>query len=388
MPKLIRITTVPLALRYLLTNQMHYMKEHGFEVIMVSADGKGREEVIQHEGCVHHIIPMTRKITPIADLWSLWRLYKFLKKEKPDIVHSHTPKAGLLAMLAAKMAGIKIRIHTIAGLRFMTAKGMTRRILVTMEKLTGIWATNVWPNSHSLLEYIRANKLVAVNKMEVIGLGSSNGISLARFSKNALEPLKLESIKESIKYNGQLTYLLCVGRIVKDKGIDELLNSFTRLYRENEKLRLILVGPFEDDLDPVSEKAREILKTHKAIILTGWSEEVEYFMECSFALLHPSHREGFPNVLLQAGAMLCPVICSNIEGNIDVIEHRKTGLLFKARDEEDFFQKLKWGLENPQHLQQYARELRKKIEEQYDQPVIHQRIEKKYRELLAGNFSK
>ena len=136
MPKLIRITTVPMALKHLLAGQMQYMKENGFNVIMVSADGKERDDVIQNEGCVHVIIPMTRKITPFADLKSLWQLYRFIKKEKPDIVHSHTPKAGLIAMLAAKYAGVKIRIHTIAGLRFMTSTGLTKKILVMMEKLT------------------------------------------------------------------------------------------------------------------------------------------------------------------------------------------------------------------------------------------------------------
>src|SRR5678809_968613 len=121
MPKLIRVTTVPMALKHLLSGQMRYMKESGFDVIMVSADGKEREDILKNEGCPHVIIPMTRQITPFADLRSLWRLYNFFKREKPDIVHSHTPKAGLLSMFAAKLSGVKIRIHTIAGLRFMTS---------------------------------------------------------------------------------------------------------------------------------------------------------------------------------------------------------------------------------------------------------------------------
>ena len=137
MPKLIRITTAPLSLKYLLSNQMRYMKENGFEVIMVSSDGKEWPDLLVNEGCEYRIVHMTRKITPFQDLRSLWKLYRLFCKEKPDIIHSHTPKAGLLAMLAAKLAGIKIRIHTIAGLRFMTATGMKRQMLVLMEKLTG-----------------------------------------------------------------------------------------------------------------------------------------------------------------------------------------------------------------------------------------------------------
>lgn len=383
MPKLIRVTTVPIALKYLLAGQMHYMKENGFEVIMVSADGEGREDVIQQEGCEHYIISMTRKITPFADLRSLWKLYRFFKKEKPDIVHSHTPKAGLLSMLAAKWAGVQIRVHTIAGLRFMTSKGSTRRILVTMEKLTAKYATHVWPNSFSLMNEIRKNKLVSPQKLEVIGLGSSNGINLSRFSSNTLQQDRLQKIKELIHYDEQLTYFLCVGRIVQDKGIDELLKAFTRLYEKNNRIRLILVGTFENELDPVSHETGESLKNHPGIILTGWRDDVEYFMHISFALLHPSHREGFPNVLLQAGAMLCPVICSRIAGNVDVVEHEITGLLFEAKNENELFQQLEKALINPQVLKQYAKNLRLKIEQYFDQSALHAQLRKKYLELLA-----
>ena len=382
MPKLIRVTTVPMALKVLLPGQLKYMKEQGFEVIMVSADGKERDDVIRNEEVPHHIIPMTRKITPVADLHSLWRLYRFFKKEKPDIVHSHTPKAGLLAMFAAKMAGIEIRIHTIAGLRFMTAAGFTRKVLLTMEKLTGKWATQIWPNSFSLLEYIRFHKLIAASKMEVIGQGSSNGINLARYSARALDHDKLAVIKKLIGYDDTLTYFLCVGRIVKDKGIDELLYAFTRLYAKDNTTRLILVGVFEDHLDPVTNEARQILQTHPGIIQPGWSDDVEYFMHLSFALVHPSHREGFPNVLLQAGAMLCPIICSRIEGNVDVVEHEKTGLLFEARNREDLLKQLEKAITNPQVLQQYTGQLRARIEQHFNMQVVHKLVAQKYKALL------
>src|SRR5258706_14576041 len=208
MPKLIRITTAPLSLKYLLLNQMRYMKENGFDVIMVSSEGKEWPDLIENEGCRHRIVYMTRKMTPFTDLKSLWKLYRLFKKEKPDIVHSHTPKAGLLAMLAAKFAGVKIRIHTIAGLRFMTATGMTRRILISMEKLTGLAAVHVWPNSHSLLNYIRQHRLVPVKKLQVIGHGSSNGVDLNRFSVSALKPQKLNEIKRLLNYDEECFYVL------------------------------------------------------------------------------------------------------------------------------------------------------------------------------------
>lgn len=383
MPKLIRITTAPLSMKYLLTGQMRYMQEHGMDVTMISSEGKEWPDIIKNEQCDHFIIHMTRKMTPFTDLGSLWKLYRYFKTHQPDIVHSHTPKAGLLAMLAAKFAGIKIRIHTIAGLRFMTSTGMGRNILIQMEKLTARSATHVWPNSFSLLNYIKKNKLVKESKMEVIGLGSSNGINLSRFSPSAINNEKLEIVKGKIKYDTQLTYLLCVGRIVRDKGIDELVKSFDKLYVNNKNLRLILVGGFEDEVDPVSDEARNILKTHPGIIMTGWSDEVEYYMHLSYALIHPSYREGFPNALLQAGAMYCPVICSRIEGNVDIVDHQETGLIFEVKNESDLLQKLEWGLANKEVLKVYAQALRFKIEQYFDQPVLHSLIRKRYAELLS-----
>ncbi|MBL0272543.1 MAG: glycosyltransferase family 4 protein [Chitinophagaceae bacterium] len=382
MPKLIRITTAPLSLKYLLSNQMRYMQENGFEVIMVSSEGKEWPDLLANEKCEHRIIHMTRKITPFSDLRSLWRLYRLFKNEKPDIIHSHTPKAGLLAMLAAKMAGIKIRIHTIAGLRFMTATGMTRRILIFMEKLTARSAQFVWPNSNSLHNYILQHKLVNPKKMQVIGQGSSNGVDLDRYSVSVLKPEKLNEVKKLLNYDKDLCYLLNMGRIVKDKGIDEVLKSFSLVYENNTKLRLIVLGAFEDDLDPIADETKRILKTHPAIIHIDWSDQVEYFMHLSHLLIHASHREGFPNTLLQAGAMGCPIVCSAIEGSVDIVTDKETGLLFEPRNPDDLLEKLKWALSQPEEMKKKAANLRKKIEEKFSQPYLHGCIREKYIELL------
>lgn len=372
-----------MALKYLLPGQMKYMKEHGFDVLMVSADGKEREDVIRNEGCPHHIIPMTRKITPFADLSSLWKLYRLFKKEKPDIIHSHTPKAGLLAMLAGRLAGVKTRIHTVAGLRFMTARGMGRKLLIRMEKFTASCATHVWPNSQSILGYITRNQLANPQKLQVIGFGSSNGINLQRYSPGSLLPGIVDETRRAMQYDNNLVYLLCVGRIVKDKGIDELLTAFSNLYKERSDLRLVLLGSYEDELDPISDEARMILKDHPGIIHISWSDHVEYFMHLSGMLVHPSYREGFPNVLLQAGAMGCPVICSRIEGNIDIVDDGQTGLIFEVQNALSLEGKLRFALANPGQLKEYASKLRKKIEQQFDQRFVHESLKNKYLELLS-----
>ena len=382
MPKLLRITTAPLSLRSLLPNQMRFMQENGFEVVMVSSDGREWPDLVKNERCRHHIIPMEREIAPFSDLRSLWRLYRFIRKERPDIVHSHTPKAGLLAMLAAKFAGVKIRIHTIAGLRFMTVKGFKRKLLVFMEKLTGSAATHIWPNSHSLFNYITAQKLVNKTKMQVIGHGSSNGVDLNRFSTKVLLPEKIETVKQRLQYDESCFYLLNMGRIVKDKGIDELMYAFSRVHQSDPRLRLIVLGHFEDELDPISDEARKIFSSHPAIIHIDWSDDVEYFMHLSQLMVHASYREGFPNTLLQAGAMECPIVCSAIEGSVDIVTDQETGLLFKAGDGKDLLSKLRYALSHPEKMKKMAETLRKKVENNFSQQYLHQCLKEKYLELL------
>lgn len=217
----------------------------------------------------------------------------------------------------------------------------------------------------------------------MIGKGSSNGINLARFSKSALQQETLEETARLINYDPSLFYILSVGRIVKDKGISELVLSFVSLYEENDKLRLVLVGAFEDDLDPVDPDIMQLIKTHPGIILPGWHDEVEYFMQLCNLLVHPSYREGFPNVVLQAGAMGCPVVCSRIPGNIDIVDEDVSGLVCAAKNKEELLAKLKQAIANPEKMKEMASVLQKKIEDNFDIRYVHQQLSQRYRSLLT-----
>lgn len=381
--KLIRVTTVPMALKVLLRGQMKYMASHGFDVVMVSADGIELEDVKEYEGVRHECIHMTRQITPLADLRSLWKLYRLFKKEKPDIVHSHTPKAGLLAMMAGRMAGVPVRIHTIAGLRFMTSTGLTRRILVAMEKITGHMATHVWPNSNSLQKYVVEQKLVTPRKLDMVGKGSSNGIDLDRFSRNALKPERIAEVKKIMQYDAAAKYIVAVGRIVKDKGIAELAQAFIRIYEQDKTVRLVLVGSFEEHLDPLDAATMQLIKTHAGVVLAGWHDDVEYFMAQADLFIHPSYREGFPNVVLQAGAMECGVLVSRIPGSVDIVDDPENGLIFAVQDAEDLYQKLNQALSQPESMKERGQRLRKKIEANFDRRYVQDQLKQKYEVLLA-----
>lgn len=382
MAKLIRITTVPISLKLLLTDQMRFMKENGFEVIMISSEGKEISEIIENEKSSHIALKMTRKISPFRDLISLVQLIILFLKIKPDIVHSHTPKAGLLSMLAAKICFVKCRIHTVAGLPMMTASGFRKRVLMFTEKLT-YWASNyVLPNSNSLKKYIIDEKLCKESKVKIIGYGSSNGIDLNRYTKANLDIKKLENIKTSIKFDQNSDYLLFVGRLVFDKGIIELIKAFDLIRLNNKNVKLILIGPFENERKEENLPLEIIIKIKNddSIIHIPWTNDIEYYMGISKLLIHPSHREGFPNVILQAGAMECPVICSAIPGNIDIIENNKTGTLFTKGNTEELMLKINLILSDYNNVKAITYNLREKIELFFNRKFIHLELLNFYKE--------
>lgn len=380
--KLIRITTVPMALRYLLPGQMKFMSAHGFDVLMISAGGKELPAIIELENCRHIVVDMTRRITPFSDFICLIRLIMIFRKEKPDIVHSHTPKAGLLGMLAAKICGVPVRIHTVAGLPLMVEKGFKFRLLKFIEKLTYASASHVWPNSNSLLQFIAEQKLCDSRKLHMIGKGSTNGINIKRFSREILDAKILNEIRTSIQYSAENKYLLCIGRLVADKGIVELVNVFVQLQKTCRDVRLILVGGFEPELDPLPAATLEEIEKNKSILHVSWTDRVEYYMYLADYFVFPSHREGFPNVLLQAGAMELPVICSRITGNIDIVTDNETGLVFECGNQQQMLSLLQQAIKSPQHIKEMANRLRQQIKENYRQENIWQNMLASYKSLL------
>jgi glycosyltransferase involved in cell wall biosynthesis len=380
--KLIRITTVPMALRYLLPGQMKFMQQNGFEVIMISANGPELKDVIENEQCRHIIVPMTRKITPLQDLKCLLQLIKIFKKEKPDIVHTHTPKAGLLGMLAAKFSGVKVSIHTVAGMPLMVENGFKLQLLKRIEKLTYWAAGNVWPNSTSLYNYIIENKFTAASKLKIIANGSTNGINIDRFNKEVLDPKMLDDIKNSISYSPQCIYLLCIGRLVADKGIVELVNVFLSLQKTHTALKLIVVGDYEEELDPLPEAIKQQIQNNTNIIHINWTQQVEYYMHIANCMVFASHREGFPNVLLQAAAMQLPIICSRITGNVDIVTDKQTGLIFETANEQQMKAQVEYAISNPVEMQQMAISLQQIIKKDYRRENIWQNMLSAYKSLL------
>ena len=339
MKKLVRITTVPISLEKLLENQAGFFKSH-YEVTLVSAQKGQLEAVAKEQGVAFFPLEMTRKITPLQDLSCLIRLIRFFREEKPHIVHSHTPKAGIIGMLAAYITRVPIRMHTVAGLPLMEAKGVKKRILKAVERLTYRCATHVYPNSKGLLSFIKEKSLVDNTPIKCIGKGSSNGIDTAYFNPDLISQERHNELRKQWKIGHDDFVFLFIGRLVGDKGINELVAAFEQLANKIPTAKLVLVGSQEPLLDPLSKDIINSINHNPNIILTGYQQDVRPFFKMAQVFVFPSYREGFPNVVLQAGAMRVPCIVSDINGCNEIIENEVNGLVVPPKQIQPLVKKM------------------------------------------------
>lgn len=379
--KLVRITTVPLSLKVLLRQQLKFMSRH-FNLLAVSSGGVELKEVAEQEGVRTAAVEMTRAITPVQDLKSLWQLYQLLKKEKPTIVHTHTPKAGLIGMVAAKMAGIPLRFHTVAGLPLMESTGTKRKVLEKVEQLTYACATKVYPNSKNLAQFILDHQFCKSGKLKVLGNGSSNGIDTTFFAASAEVEEKAAELKKQYGIVDADFVFVFIGRLVKDKGIEELVEAFLNLKKEFKNIKLLLVGPYEPHLDPLSKEAETIINTEKDIICAGFQRDVRPFLFISQVLTFPSYREGFPNVPMQAGCFHLPSVVTNINGCNEIIEHQKNGLIIPVKNVSALQSAMALLLTNKKLYESMQSNARRMIVDRYDQQLFWQILLNEYKEQL------
>ncbi|MVT08883.1 glycosyltransferase family 4 protein [Chitinophaga tropicalis] len=378
--KLIRITTVPLSLHKLLSNQLKYISSH-YEVVAVSSGGKYLDLVGKDQGVRTKAVDMTRKITPFKDLAALISLCRFLKAEKPLIVHTHTPKAGLLGMIAARIAGVPIRLHTVAGLPLLEAQGPKRRLLEWTEKLTYSCAMHVYPNSYRMKDIMVKNRYCPEFKLKVIGNGSSNGIDTAYFSPEHFSAEQLRSLREKYGLSENDIVLCFVGRMVKDKGIHELIQAFLKLAPQYPALKLLLTGPFEPDLSPVQPEVENAIRNDRNIVWVDYQEDVRPFLAMSNIFVFPSYREGFPNVVMQAGAMGLPSIVTDINGCNEIIEEGKNGMIIPPKDESKLREAIELLIRDEKRRKDMASVSRKMIIDRYDQHLLWSTLLAEYRVL-------
>jgi glycosyltransferase involved in cell wall biosynthesis len=378
--KIIRVTTVPISLKILLKDQLKFIDQY-FDVVGVSSEGKELYDVARDEGIRTIPLNMTRQFTPFKDLIALIQMIILFRKESPSIVHSHTPKAGVIAMLAAWLSNVPNRLHTVAGLPVMDSTGLRRIILLAVEWLTCRCATKIYPNSRGLKEFL--NKVVGIpsTKLKIIGSGSSNGVDTRYF--NVTPELQQFSKAFKVKHGLEDCFVFTfIGRIVKDKGIEELLEAYAKLSDEHDDTKLLIVGTEEPMTDPISSRARTILESNKGIVLTGFLDDIRPALESSDSLVLPSYREGFPNVVLQAACMSVPSIVSDISGCNEIIQDRKNGLVVPSKSANDLYHAMKKIASDREFLIDLAAKSRDSVIEKYDRQKFHQMILAEYKSLF------
>lgn len=380
MQKLIRITTIPSSLRTLLKGQHRFMSDH-YEVIGIASQNDSLIEVRQNEGIRTYAVEMTRTITPLNDLKAVIKLYRIFKKEQPFIVHTHTPKAGTVGMLAAKLAGVPHRLHTIAGLPLLEAKGNKRKLLNAVEKFTYKCATLILPNSFGLERIILEENFTKPNKLKVIGNGSSNGIDTKHYDVALVSELKKQKLKQELNISKNDIVFIFIGRIVKDKGINELVSAFNTLSKTNNNCKLLLVGSRENHLDPLLPETEQLIKENPQIIATGVQKDIRPYVAVSHVLAFPSYREGFPNVVLQCSCMELPCIVSDINGCNEIIEHEVNGLIIPVKQTEALKEAMQFMIDHPDKRNEMIQHSRSRILERYKQEYVWNEILTLYQSL-------
>ena len=378
MKKIIRACTVSQSIGFVRGMLPDLMKK--YEVVLLSSPGKEMDEATTQFGVRGIRVPMERHISLTRDIVSLWRIIKIFRREKPDMVHSMTPKAGLLCMVAGWLTRVPVRIHTFTGLVFPTSTGLKRRILMLTDSITCSCATHVIPEGEGVKSDL-LNNGITKKPLRVLGYGNVKGVDMTHFMRS--EKIKVES--EKLRSNEEFTFLF-VGRIVRDKGINELCSAFKRLHAEHPETRLWLIGAFEESLDPVSPETKALIAEEQngieAVGVKRGDDLLTYYA-ASDCFVFPSYREGFPNTVLEAGAMELPSIVTDINGSREIIVDGKNGMIIPSKDEQALYEAMKKMVEDRATREQMAANARPMIADRFEQGFVRQCLYDFYEEVLG-----
>jgi glycosyltransferase involved in cell wall biosynthesis len=380
MKKIIRTATVSISLDILLPGQLSFLNSK-YEIVAVSGKDKHLNLVAAREGVRVVDLPMRRAIFPFADLLSLIKLFFLFRKERPDMVHSITPKAGLLSMIAAYFAGVPIRVHTFTGLLFPTSVGFKKILLLNMDRLLCKFATHIYPEGEGVKNDLLNNK-VTKKPLNVLANGNVNGIDVDFFSPGKVGKLEVRDLKSHLGIEENNFVFVFVGRLVQDKGINELVAAFVSLSKLNSNCKLLLVGSLEAELDPLFSTTIQNINNHPSIISAGWQDDIRPYLSISNVLVFPSYREGFPNVVLQAGAMGLPSIVTNINGCNEIIEDQNNGLIIPAKKDIELEKAMKKILLDKDLYFKLKNNSRDYIVSRYSQDLVWNALLDEYKKLL------
>lgn len=334
----------------LLTGQVSYFIQKGYEVYLMSPDHFKEKKFCETEGCIHLPVPIEKEISPIQDLKALWVILQHLRKVKPDIVNVGTPKMGLLGSMAAWLLGIKKRVFTCRGLRYEGDQGFKRRLLMAMERLSVFFATDVIYVGHSLKAAATKYGTADPKKSHTIAKGSSNGVDISRFDPTKIDLQSRQKIIDDSKLTGK-TIIGYAGRVSRAKGSYELVNVFEKIHRERvqDDIALVLIGHKD-----CSKELEQQIENHPAIYYIPFQENIPLYFSIMDIFILPSWREGFSNVSIQVAAMGIPLITTDATGCPDAVKDGFNGTVFPLRSEKGLEEAILKYINSPKLIREHG----------------------------------
>ena len=361
--KLWIVTTVADSLDSLLEGQPEFLNQY-FDVTIVSSPSDRLANVAEREGVGWQAVEMRRTISPFHDLFSIWRMFRLLRKNRPEIIQSYTPKAGLVTMIAGRLARVPRRVHGIVGMPLMEGQGIRRLLMKLAEQYTYVNATALTSNSFGLRDFIYTN--LTKKPVTVMGNGSINGVNINHYSRENVH----SDVRTSLNISKHNTVFVYVGRLVPDKGIVELVEAFVELADYHFDVDLLLVGEQEEKLTPLPIRTREKMARTDRIHAIGWHLDVRPYLAAANVFVLPSYREGLPNSLIEAGAMSLPSIVTDINGCNEVITEGVNGKLVPVKDSRKLLEAMEVLRENSKEVEVMGNMARFRVIDSFDQEVF------------------
>ncbi len=373
--KLVICTTVPDTILYILKGQPKYLNQY-FEVFIITSKSEKNKIISNNEGIRVYEVAFKRNINLVFDLFALIQMIFLLMQIKPRIIHSYTPKAGLISMLSSWLVMVPIRIHTFTGLIFPNKKGINKRILILMDRLICLCSTKIIPEGLGVKKDLISYN-ISKKDLDIIGNGNISGVDTSFFTD---KEIKFEDAinKLNIDYeflSNKFVYSF-IGRLNVDKGLNELFEAFNSL---PQNTCLLIAGELDKEGNSISLDLYRKLKNNKRIICLGFVEDIRLVLKLTNVLVLPSYREGFPNVLLQSLSMGVPAIATNINGCNEIIIHNHNGWLVEPKNYNDLSKKMIF-------TENINKDYFDKIKLNARESIIHRFEQSKYRELLVKEY--
>jgi glycosyltransferase involved in cell wall biosynthesis len=366
----------------LMRGQLSYLKTCGFDPALLSNPGKELTEIGAREGYPVYGVAMRRDISPGSDLISLFHIWRLLRHLKPVISNCGTPKAGLLVGVTAYFARVPCRVYTLRGLRLETATGFKRKLLTVTERIACFCAHRVICVSPSLRDRAIHLGIVPRDKTVLLGAGSSNGVDSDRFSTTPAKKAQARNLRQHIGIQADQFVIGFAGRFTRDKGLPELVQAFKYVRKQIPQTILLLIGNYEEG-DPIPENTKIDIESEPGILRLGFTSEMDPYYSAMDVFVLPTHREGFPNTVLEAQAAGLPVVTTNATGAIDAIEHGVTGLLAPVKDPVRLADAILTLLSDPVKMQSMGQQGRARVLKSFRNEAIWEALTSLYKEMLV-----